>query len=499
MIHCCHFKINMRRFLILLLCAGFVPGIFVSVLAEPQTLTLDKTVELARDNAPAAKQAENRYLSDYWNHRMYKADYRPSIDLNATLPNFNRSISGVIQPDGSEEFRERNILRNTLGFTLNQRIPFTGGDIFLNTDLERLDNYEPFEETEYRSTPVTIGIRQPISRFNRFSWERKIQPLRYEEARRNYRESIEQVHIEAVNTFFDAYLAQINLDIAETNEANNDTLYQIAQGRYELGRIAENELLQMELSMLNSQNTLSEAELNYQNRLFDLKNLLDIDESAEIELDMQHETPDVEVEVDEAVQYAKNNRTNPVSYERQVLEAERNLEEARSQRFDIDLFALYGLSNQSLTPEGAYRNPGDQQRVQVGIQMPILDWGRNKAQREIAGSEKQLIEIEIEQQREEFENEVAMHVRRFRMNKNNLEIAARADTVAQRRFEVARERYLIGNIAITDLNIAMNEQDRARQSYIEALRSYWNSYYNLRRLTLYDFEDDQALELPRQP
>lgn len=468
-------------------------------LTETTSLTLEEAVERAAEHSPSARQAENRYLSEYWNHRAHKADYRPQLELDAGIPNFNRNISGVIQPDGREEFRERSLLRNSLGLSLNQRIPYTGGDIFINTDLERLDNYQPQELTEYRTTPVTIGLRQPISGFNPYSWERDIRPLRYEEARRNYREEMESVHREAVNAFFDAFLAKINLEIAETNVANNDTLYEIAQGRYDLGKIAENELLQMELSLLNSRNAVAEAEIAYDNRLFDLKNLLEIDEGTELDLQIEHETPEVEVGRDEAVQKAKSNRREPIAYERRKKEAERDVDQAQSRRYDLDLFATYGLSNRSAEPSAIYDNPGEQQQFTLGLQMPILDWGKNKARREIAKSERDLVQTQIEQERRDFEKEVEMQVRQFRMNRNNLQIAARADTVAQKRFEVARQRYMTGKITITDLNIAMNEEERARQDYVQALRSFWTSYYNLRQLTLYDFREDEPLPLPDAP
>ena len=43
--------------------------------------------------------------------------------------------------------------------------------------------------------------------------------------------------------FFSLALAQINKQIAEMNYSNADTLFRIAQGRYQLGTIAEDELL----------------------------------------------------------------------------------------------------------------------------------------------------------------------------------------------------------------------------------------------------------------
>jgi outer membrane protein TolC len=67
-------------------------------------------------------------------------------------------------------------------------------------------------------------------------------------------------------------------------------------------------------------------------------------------------------------------------------------------------------------------------------------------------------------------------------------IAAKTDTVAQKGYAITKARYLIGKISITDLNIAQAESDQSKSNYINALWTYWRNYYNLRRLTLFDFE-----------
>ncbi len=77
--------------------------------------------------------------------------------------------------------------------------------------------------------------------------------------------------------------------------------------------------------------------------------------------------------------------------------------------------------------------------------------------------------------------------------RRQLATSAKADTVATRRFDVAKNRYIIGRIDIGDLYIAQSEKDAALLSYVEALRNYWLAYYRLRRLTLYDFEAARAL------
>ena len=70
----------------------------------------------------------------------------------------------------------------------------------------------------------------------------------------------------------------------------------------------------------------------------------------------------------------------------------------------------------------------------------------------------------------------------------NLRISAKADTVAQKRFDVAYSRYVIGRIGVDNLYIAQNEKDQAVNQYMQALRSYWTAYYRLRQVTLFDFE-----------
>jgi outer membrane protein TolC len=72
-------------------------------------------------------------------------------------------------------------------------------------------------------------------------------------------------------------------------------------------------------------------------------------------------------------------------------------------------------------------------------------------------------------------------------SQRQVSLAAKADTVGEKRFEVAKDRYLIGKIGISDLYIAQNEKDQARVAYVQSLQGFWLAYYQLRKLTLFDF------------
>ena len=82
------------------------------------------------------------------------------------------------------------------------------------------------------------------------------------------------------------------------------------------------------------------------------------------------------------------------------------------------------------------------------------------------------------------------------MIRDRLEVTKTSDDVAQRRYEIALRRYQTGNVTITDLNIAQGEKDANKRAYYNALQDFWLAYYELRALTLYDFEKDELLYLP---
>jgi outer membrane protein TolC len=456
-------------------------------------LSLDDVVELARDQSPQAILAQHRFRTSYWQHRSYRAEFLPSLNLRGTLPNFRRDIEPYTLPDGTQRFIERNVINSLARLSLNQNIGLTGGQIFMSSELERIDNLDQ-EQFFYRTIPVTIGFNQSLSGYNAFRWQRQIEPLRYEEAKRTYISSVENVALRAVNLFFDLALAQVNLEIARLNYSNTDTLYRIAQGRYNIGTIPENQLLQMELSFLNAGAALNEAVLDLDVRKFRLRSFLGFNETVDIELYIDPEVPVFRPDLGKALQEALDNNPEVFQYERQLLEADREVARARAERgFNADLFASYGLSASDPELAYAYRDPMVAQRLQVGISVPLVDWGLGRGRYRMAQSSQEVVRTQVEQAWIDFEQNVFLEVSQFNMQYDQLDIALKADTIARKRFEVTRERFLIGRIDVRDLNDAIREQDVARRGYISALRTFWVNYYSLRRLTLYDFERDLPL------
>ncbi len=477
---------------------AFVLGVGFSAKAQENTkiLSFENVINIASQQSPDGLVAKNKYLGSYWKFRTYKASYMPMLTLDGTLPNINRSISKIPLSDGTQIFQVQRSTDYSLQMSLTKIVGITGGQLFVNSGIERLDMYNEAGtvNTSYLSVPVTIGFRQPIFNYNPYRWERKIEPILYDETRQVYIEDREQLSIKAAGLFFDLLDAQIRTNIAKINQANNDTLYKIAQGRYNLGKIAENELLQLELSLLNSNLQVEQTRNDVEVTHFKLKSFLGMKGDEKIELKIPTQMPEYKVDATKAIAEARSNSSEAISYQRKLLEAQSSVNKAKMEnRFNANIYAMYGLTQRAVELPDAYKSPQDQQQVSLGIQIPVLDWGLARAKIKMAQSNEELINTQVAQQKIDFDQQIVIKVMQFNMQYHQLKIAAKADTIGGKRFEVTKARYMIGKVDITELNIAMTEKDRATQDFIAALRSFWNSYYEIRKLTLFDFVENKAL------
>jgi outer membrane protein len=458
-------------------------------------LTLDDVVSLAAEQSPNALMAKHRFRASYWQYRTFVAEYRPALTLAGNLPDYSTAYSRVWNSVAQQwEYASTNVLQTSGNLQLAQNIGLTGGSISLFSDLTYEKNFETGGE-RYITAPLNVRLTQPLFRYNELRWQKKIEPLKYEEARKAYLRDIENVHMMAVQNFFSLALAQINREIAETNMQNADTLYKIALGRYNLGTIAEDELLQMELSYLNAGTAINESEMNLRDRELKLRSFLGFNQTVRLELLIPSEIPALEVEVAEVLKLAEANNPDLIALERQLVEAQSSVAQAKAEKgLNANLTASYGLRDQDPLLEMAYDKPNQQQTIRVGFTLPILDWGQGRGRFKMAQSSEELTRVQVEQSRIDFEQNLLLDVQMFNMQDDQVSIAAKSDTVAAKMFEVTKQRFLIGKIDVLDLNNADTKKDQNKRNYIQALNNYWTYYYNMRALTLFDFINRKPLE-----
>src|SRR5207245_11244636 len=143
-----------------------------------------------------------------------------------------------------------------------QTLPGTGAAVFVTSALARLPVSAPQAVETWSSTLGTIGLREVILRPNAAACDRRENALSAELSERQYREALEDIALATTDLFFDVYAAHVALDNAVTNAAVNDTLYRLNQGRFDVGKIGENDLLQSELALLRASEALERARLD---------------------------------------------------------------------------------------------------------------------------------------------------------------------------------------------------------------------------------------------
>ena len=460
---------------------------------QSKKIKLTEAIKIAQEKSPQYVRALNTYQASYWRYRNYKADFLPQLSLRATLPEYSNAIRRITNDEGQDIFVKQNQSVIDANLRIQQKVPFTGGQFFVNSCLERVDRFGTDKATNYSLIPFSINYFQNSLFYNPYKWDRKIEPLRYEESKRTIIENMEDISLTTCLRYFGLLKAQIRLQIAKKNLSNQDTLLQITKGRFKIGKVAENELLQIELSHLISKNNVTTNTILLKRTSQDLARFLEL-ETESIELQVPEKLEDFVVDAKKALKEAETNRKSVIEFRRRRLEAEQNLAEVKgSNRLEIDVRANFGLNKRADEYNALFQDYDQQQNVSLTVGIPIFDWGVSKSRRKMAEANLSLVENDIEQEKQAFEQEIFLHTLNWSSQRDFLATAEKAQEIALKRYEITKKRYVLGKISITDLNIAQEEKDKAVVQYLNSLEKFWMDYYTIRRLTLYDFITDEKI------
>jgi outer membrane protein TolC len=457
------------------------------------SLSLRNVVDLAIRQSASVKYTQNTNVNYYWRWKNFKTSFRPQLTLNGDMPNYIHNTSPVVQPDGSIEFKQISQVQTSAQLSLSQSIPQTGASIYAASSLYRIQDFMK-NSVEFSGSPFQIGLYQPIFAYNGMKWSRKTEPLVYEEAQKDFIESIEEIALEATQSFFRYLSIQTNYNLAENNLQNSQDNLKIADVKKQLGKISENDYSRIQLSVLNAQKALNKARMDLKNAGFELKSFINLDQDQEIELVIPLDMLLFFIDGEKALSEARANRKETPLFERRLIEADRDLIRAkRSTGLSATLIGSYGLSNSSATYGAIYQEPEKQRTAKLSMSIPILDWGRSSSTVKLAESKRELVVYDVDRDASDFERSVTVQVEQFGLLRDQLNTAREADKVAENGYLIALKKFQSGEISITDLNISLGERESAKKDYISAIENYWESYYRLRILTLYDFELDQKI------
>lgn len=463
-------------------------------LGHERNITLSEAIVLARTQSVDAAVALNELKTAYWEYRTFRADLLPEVNFTSTLPNYNKSYSTYQNSDGSYSFVRNNTLGLSGQLSVDQNIWFTGGKLSLTSSLDYLKQLGSGGEKQFMSVPVSLELTQPVFGVNTLKWNRRIEPVRYAEAKAEFISATEEVTMKTITYFFELLLAKESLATAMQNKTNADRLYEVAIAKRKMGQISENDLLQLKLNSLQGKADVTEAESNLNAKMFQLRSFLGVSEQESLNPVLPATVPDIKMEYDRVLNKALERNSFAQNIRRRQLEADYEVATARGNLRSIDLFASVGYTGQNHEFSSAYRDLLDNQIVQVGVKIPILDWGKRRGKVRVAKSNREVVLSRIRQEQMDFNQDIFLLVANFNNQAQQLDIAEEADVIAEKRYKTSVETFMIGKISTLDLNDAQNSKDEARQKHISELYYYWYYFYQLRSLTLWDFERDTELE-----
>jgi outer membrane protein TolC len=466
--------------------------------AEVDTLrlTLEDCIVMARRQSVDAAVALGELKSAYWEWRSYKADLLPEVSLSANVPTYNKRYSTYQREDGTHSYVRNDFMEVDGSLYVSQKIWPTGGTLSVESSLDwlrQMSGDTSGGKNQFMSMPIALTLSQPLFGVNSVKWNRRIEPLRYREAKASFLAETEQVAMRAISLFFNLLLANENVHIAEQNLQNAEKLYEVAKAKREMGTISQNDVLQMRLNMLNAQSSLTSTESSRKARMFELKAFLDVEE--DILPIVPEEIPEVTLVYQDVLNHALENNAFATTMRRRQLEADYSVAYAKGNQRSVTLYAQVGYTGTASRMNEAYRDLLSKEVVQVGVSLPLLDWGKRRGQVKVAESNREIVRNQVRQQSQEFNQNLFVLTEQFNHQRQQLRIAEEADTIAQRRYHTNVETFKIGSISTLELSDAQTAKDEARQNRLAQLFNYWYYYYQLRSITLWDFERNQNINV----
>ncbi|WP_235291513.1 TolC family protein [Portibacter lacus] len=472
----------------------FFLSMFLNFHAEAQSnIDLEEVLRIARKSTFASTNADQQKQIAKQDYAIFKSSLKPALFLDGKIPGFFSSSSAITQPNGTIEFQRVSQNNASLSLFAQQSIPLTGATLFVQSNIQRFDDFT-FNNRLYNGVPLRIGISQPIFGFNQMKWNKQLAPVTLKEANVQYTFDIENTQFQANFLYFQVLIAEEDRKISKLNTEVNERLIKIAEERLELGKISKDEKLQLEIELENAKVNLRSADYQLQAAERNLWTFLSEKAGPGLSYSIPDPMSEILIDEDKAVEMAMKNRPEIISYQRQLLEAERNIAQVKAATGpQANLFASFGLARGAESVSEIYRGPFTEQQLSLTFSVPIVDWGKRKSSRMQAQIVHENTLASIKQETAEMENSVRLKVREFSMLQRAVKDQEAIRTLAEKRFNIANERYVLGAISITDWTLAQREKDQTRRNYIQTLSNYWNSYYALRLMTGFDFANNQKI------
>jgi outer membrane protein TolC len=467
--------------------------------AETYHLSLEESIEIAK----AKSYRMQRLLQDLkiaeYNLKSATSRFRTHVDLQFTLPQYTETVRQWEDSTGISFYPVKQ-LNYSGGLTINQPLP-TDGNIFIETGLSGLDDFYSSHRSGNLST--RIGFTQPIHAFygyNAIKSSLKSAELAYEQSSKSLKREELNLVYDVSNAYYQLLSLQKSAEIAAMDLERQTEAFEISKNKYEAGLIKEVDALQMEVDLAEAQSNYDMAILSQISSTTSFKEMLGVGLSDTITLGSELRYKAVAVDPERAVQLALENRLEireqDIQIELQSLNIRRQRSEGMVKGNVSAYFEKTGVSLQDIgtslpttlkNVSGNFTERPANFGVGFTLSIPLVDWGENRALVQAAESRLKQNTLRKEEVQREIETEVRNLVAGITSNLKRLQLLEKNVRVAEKSFDITRQRFSDGDIDSQSLALERNRLNTAYTSHLRAYITYQLSLADLMRKTFHDF------------
>lgn len=453
-------------------------------------LTLDQAIELSQ-NSTSYELLQADSLINYYNDRLFKIKTLPKIDLNATLPNLNNSISPITLTDGSEKYVDRFYSSANVGLSVSQLVPFTGGTLSLSSTLDRLDNFNPERSLSYNLNLINFTYSQKITGYNQYKWEKKLHKIQKTIDNIQLIQNREYIKEDVVNLFFSLYIEQCRLELNEFMLEFAKYVYERAVKLYEAHQISEENLLETEIEYHRAQNNNNDMAISMARQK--LADYLDLNEGEKLWvifsptcLDAYKFNYDPIKLIEQALQYSTE-----VSREYDKLQNEQKLKNVNNDsRPSVSLSVGGGINSQAENFSAIMDSKSRRFNVVLSLSVPLFNWGSNRINKNLVLQEINKSNIQYETKRKDDLASYSYDIKRINLLLSEITEDKALLDLLKKRLDLIKTNVQYGKIDMSKIMQAERQLVQSHMNYVNKIKEVFLLIYKYRAMALIDIRDN---------
>ena len=504
--------------ILLLFSVYFCLNVFQPLYAQDTLiLDLDRCIEIALKRSIRIKQLTQGMEWAEFNLWAAKAGYRTNISASLFAPAYEEGFTLVDVVDQNPiakhfgQYRVQGMLDVTQPMPW---IPLGGADLTFRSQAYQLNSWTPLldnPDIELKSTKfftsLSVIVNKPLFTINELAFGLKQAQLAFERQSSYFNRGELNLIFDVTQSFYALYSLNKRVDIDKDKVKRQEAIYQTTLNKYQVGLIAEVDAMQAEVELTRYKNDLKKSEGQSLEQEAAFKQLIGLNWDGHLNMVADLEIKPISIDVSKAIQLALQNRSELKEQEIEIEEQKIRIKEIDARiaikgnlrgYYDLSGFSdpdlPWGTHTQDLfisSWETLQKTPN--RGFTFELELPIWDWGRNRAQVKAAKANLKQAELEIQDLRMDIQREVKNAVHKVYETWDRVQMLEKSQKVSEKSFEISVKRFENGDITSTELARANEQYNETKMDYLSAFVEYRLSLADLERKTLYDFKKDLPL------